>query len=250
MPRATANITVMPMRMPTDSISVGDTQLVRLMNWLSPSFPIGAYSYSHGLEYAVETGLVHDRETLHGWVAEIIMAGTGRIDAALLRAAHEAVRDQDETLFVWALERGDVMRATREIGEETENQGKAFLAAIARPWPAAGLDWACEKAAEQQRPMVYPVAVGTVMAAQDIPLKPALTAYLHALAANLVSAGIRLVPLGQSDGQQALADLESAILCTAAVALEQDREDLGQATLMVDWASACHETQYSRLFRS
>ena len=248
--RVTANLTVIPMHTTTDNISVGDKQLVRLMNWLSPSFPIGAYSYSHGIEYAVETGLVHNRDALHSWVFEVITAGTGRVDATLLRAAHEAVRDRNEALLIWALERGDAMRATREIGEETENQGKAFIAAITRPWPATGLDWASEKAAEQQRPMVYPVAVGTVTAAQDIPLKPALTAYLHALAANLVSAGIRLVPLGQSDGQQALADLESAILSTVAKALEQSREDIGQAALMVDWASACHETQYSRLFRS
>lgn len=236
--------------MSTDATSVGGTQLVRLMNWLSPSFPVGAYSYSHGIEYAVDTGLIHDRETLRDWVSEVIAAGTGRVDAGLHRAAHEAVRNRDETLFVWALEHGDAMRATRELGEETENQGQAFLAAVARPWPAAGLDWAQEKAAEQQRPMVYPVAVGAVAAAQDIPLEPALAAYLHALAANLVSAGIRLIPLGQSDGQQALADLEPVILDAVAQALERDREDIGQAALMVDWASARHETQYTRLFRS
>ena len=236
--------------MSTDGISVGDAQLVRLMNWLSPSFPVGAYSYSHGIEYAVETGLIRDRDTLRDWIAEVIEAGTGRVDAALHRAAHEAVQSRDEALFVWALERGDAMRATRELGEETENQGRAFLAAVARPWPAAGLDWACKQAEAQQRPMVYPVAVGAATAAQDIPLKPALAAYLHALAANLVSAGIRLIPLGQSDGQQALADLEPVILQAAERALEQGREDIGQAALMVDWASARHETQYTRLFRS
>ena len=236
--------------MSTNKVSVGDSQLLRLMNWLSPSFPVGAYSYSHGIEYAVETGLIRDRDTLRDWIAEIIKSGTGRVDAALHRAAHEAVQNRDETLFAWALERGDAMRATRELGEETENQGQAFLVAVARPWPAAGLDWACGQAEVQQRPMVYPVAVGAATAAQDIPLKPALAAYLHALAANLVSAGIRLVPLGQSDGQQALADLEPVILDAAEQALEQDREDIGQAALMVDWASARHETQYTRLFRS
>ena len=236
--------------MSTDGTPVGGAQLVRLMNWLSPSFPIGAYSYSHGIEYAVDVGLIHDRDTLRDWVSEVVAAGTGRVDADLHRAAHEAVRNRDEILFVWALEHGDAMRATRELGEETENQGQAFLAAVARPWPAAGLDWAREKAAEQQRSMVYPVAVGAAAAAQDIPLEPALAAYLHALAANLVSAGLRLIPLGQSDGQQALADLEPVILDAAAQALERDREDIGQAALMVDWASARHETQYTRLFRS
>ena len=250
MRRAAADIPATLMPMNTDGISVEGAQLVRLMNWLSPSFPVGAYSYSHGIEYAVETGLIRDRDTLRDWISEVIAAGTGRVDADLCRVAHEAVQNRDEALFIWVLERGDAMRATRELGEETENQGQAFLAAITRPWPAAGLDWACEKASEQQRPMVYPVAVAAATAAQDIPLKPTLAAYLHALAANLVSAGLRLIPLGQSDGQQALADLEPIILDAVEQSLRRDREDIGQAALMVDWASARHETQYSRLFRS
>ena len=236
--------------MKTRDFPVEDARLIRLMNWMSPSFPIGAYSYSHGIEYAVEAGLVHNRAALRDWISEIIATGTGRVDADLHRAAHESVRDRDETLFVWALERGDAMRTTRELGEETERQGQAFLAAIAQPWPADGLDWARERASRQQRPMVYPVAVGAVTAAQGIPLKPALTAYLHALAANLVSAGIRLIPLGQSDGQRTMADLEPVILRAAEDAMRRNREDIGQATLMVDWASARHETQYTRLFRS
>ncbi len=229
---------------------VEDARLIRLMNWMSPSFPIGAYSYSHGIEHAVEAGLVHDRDTLRDWVSEIIETGSGRVDADLYRAAHEAVQKRDEHLFLWALERGDAMRATREIGEETEHQGQAFLTAAAQPWPADALDWAREKAAERQRPMVYPVAVGATTAAHDIPLKPALTSYLHAMAANLVSAGIRLIPLGQSDGQRALAELEPVILRAAEEAMRRDREDIGQAALMVDWTSSRHETQYTRLFRS
>ena len=140
----------------------------------------------------------------------------------LHRAAHEAVQNHDEALFAWALERGDAMRATRELGEETENQGRAFLAA-SRPAVAGGrarLGPSKQATEAQQRPMVYPVAVGAVARPLRTSLwKPALTAYLHALAANLVSAGLRLIPLGQSDGQQALADLEPVILQAAAAGL-------------------------------
>ena len=133
---------------------------------------------------------------------------------------------------------------------ESENQGQAFLEAVSGPWPAPGLEWAIAAAAERERPLMYPTAVGAAAAAWDIPLEPALRAYLHAMAANLVSAGLRLIPLGQRDGQQALADLEGTVLQATAEAFVREHGDLGQATLMADWASARHETQYTRLFRS
>ena len=224
--------------------------LLRLLTWLSPSFPVGAYSYSHGLEYAVEAGCVSDRESLRDWIDGILRHGAGQTDAALLQAAYAAVRARDEAPLAWALDYGDAWRATREMGMESENQGQAFLAAVFGPWPAPGLEWAVAAAAERGRPLMYPTAVGVAAAAWDIPLEPALRAYLHAMAANLVSAGLRLIPLGQRDGQQALADLEGTVLQATAEALVRERGDLGQATLMADWASARHETQYTRLFRS
>lgn len=229
---------------------VAGPALLRLLTWLSPSFPVGAYSYSHGLEYAVEAGLVQDRESLRGWVGTIAAEGSGRVDAGLLRAAHEAVAARDEADFAWALERADAWRASRELGVESEDQGRAFLAAVAGPWPAAGLDWARGQAARAGRPLMYPVAVGAAAAAWEIPLAPALDAYLHALAANLVSAGLRLIPLGQRDGQRILAALEAPLLEAGARARARPRGELGAATPMVDWASARHEIQYTRLFRS
>lgn len=240
----------------TDSVAAGasgepdNTALLRLLAWLSPSFPVGAFSYSHGTEYAVETGLVHDRESLRRWVAGIVGLGAGRVDAELFRTAYRAVAARDEVLLTWVLERGDALRPTAELGVETAGQGEAFITAVTGPWPADALDWLRAVATARQRPIVYPIAVGAAAAAHGISLLPALTAYLHALAANLVSAGIRLVPLGQSDGQRVIAALEAGIRSAAAAALERRREDIGGTSLMVDWASARHETQYTRLFRS
>lgn len=223
-------------------------RLQRLITWLSPAFPVGAFSYSHGLEAAVETGMVTDRATLAEWVETIVTTGAGRIDAALFRAAHEAVIEDDRDALGWAVERGDVLRPTRELGLETASQGTAFIGAVDRHWPAAALTELIELAECEDREIAYPVAVGAAAAAHDIAVAPVLEAYLHAFAANIVSAGVRAIPLGQSDGLHVLAALEPVIV--AAAARVCPIEDLGSAAIMVDWASAIHETQYTRLFRS
>jgi urease accessory protein len=227
-----------------------DANLLRLMAWLSPSFPVGAFSYSHGLEFAVEAGRVTDRETLQAWSSAILLHGSGRIDAALFRASYDAALTHDEALLVWALERGDTMRATRELGVEAEGQGRAFLDMVEGPWPTTEFAWLRDVARAADRPVVYPVAVAVAAAAHGVPVAASLIAYLHAFAANLVSAGVRLVPLGQSDGLRVIAELEPVIRRAAAAAMDCPREDIGSGTVMADWTSARHETQYTRLFRS
>ena len=235
--------------MATD-LTMSPAQLLQLMTWLSPAFPVGAFSYSHGIEYAVECGKVTDRDTLQQWIVHIIKYGSARVDADLFVATYQAVQTRDATALDWALTQGDAFRATREIGIETESQGRAFWLMVRGPWPQADLDWVETKSIQLRRPLVYPVAVAAASASQRIPLLDALTAYLHAIAANLVSAGVRLVPLGQSDGQHTTASLEPVILKAARQALERSPEEVGSAAPMVDWTSARHETQYSRLFRS
>ncbi len=245
----TARCTVTDMTMPIES-SLSDARLQRLMTWLSPAFPVGAFSYSHGLEAAVEAALVTDREKLLSWIETIVRFGVGRIDAALFQAAYEAAIDEDTDALAWVLERGDVMRPTRELGLETSSQGAAFTSAAARHWQSPQLDDLAALADREDREIAYPVAVGVATADQGIPLSPALEAYLHAFAANIVSAGVRAVPLGQSDGLHILAALEPIIVEAAASALTRSIDDMGSAAVMVDWASSVHETQYSRLFRS
>lgn len=225
-------------------------RLQRLMTWLSPAFPVGAFSYSHGLEAAVEAGMVTNREEMSSWIETIMLVGTGRVDGALFRAAHDAVTGDDEHGLLWALERGDAMRPTRELGLESLSQGVAFAAAAARHWSSPHLARLATLAERESREIAYPVAVGVAAADHEIPLLSALEAYLHAFAANIVSAGVRAVPLGQSDGLHVLARLEPVVIETASAALTRPIEDLGSAAIMVDWASSVHETQYSRLFRS
>jgi urease accessory protein len=227
-----------------------DAALVRLLAWLSPSFPIGAYTYSHGLEWAVEEQLVTDRATLVDWVDTVLRHGAGRVDASLLLAAHRAVATEDEALFVFAAERGEAMRGTTELALETSAQGAAFLTTVKAAWPLAGLERWTAILERESRAASQPVAVGLCAALAGVEARPALVGYLFAMAANLVSAAVRLVPLGQTDGQRSLHALESCVGECADAALARPAGDLASAAMMVDWASARHETQYTRLFRS
>lgn len=224
--------------------------LYQLMTWLSPSFPVGAYSYSHGIEFAVEDGLITDRDSLAGWVEVIITHGAGRIDATLFRAAWQAVNDNDQGLLAWAAEMADAYRATPEMALESNKQGQAFVDTLRNVWPDPQFAAWAGKLSDFDRPVAYAVVVGLATSVAGVPLKHALIGYLHALAANLVSAGVRLVPLGQTDGQKAQAQLETPVRTTADSAVHRSIDDLGSAVPMVDWTSMKHETQYTRLFRS
>lgn len=224
--------------------------LYRLLTWLSPAYPTGGYTYSHGLEFAVEGGLVRDRESLTGWIAHIVARGAGRVDAVLFAAAHRAVAAGDDSALAEIIETAALFRATAETALESAAQGAAFLAVSRAAWPDPALDRLAALAAEAERPVALPVAVAAACAGRSVPAAAGLTAYLHSLAANLVSAGVRLIPLGQTDGQAALAALEGPVAAAALGALDTPLEDLGSAAPMVDWSSMCHETQYTRLFRS
>jgi urease accessory protein len=222
----------------TTMTTTTDAALYRLMTWLSPSYPVGAYSYSHGIEYAVEAGLVRDRATLVDWIAHAVTHGAGLSDAALLAAAWKG-HDLDA---VCAL--ADAWRGSAEMALESRAQGAAFLAATRAAWPHPALD---ELALRRRGEIALPVAVGVAAAAHGITLEPALIAYLHGFAGNLVSAGMRLVPLGQTEGQRAIAALEPTI---AAAARDTPLDAVGTAAPTIDWCSMRHETQYTRLFRS
>lgn len=234
----------------TMSISgtLDESGLYRLMSWLSPGYPVGAFSYSHGVEYAVEAGLVTDGEGLRRWIEGIIRHGTGRIDVDLFRDSWRAAQGEGDLAAI--VELAGALRGTAEMALESASQGAAFLdAVLATAQDPKVLD-AMTRLAQLERKPAYAVAVAVAAASCGVPLRPSLAAFLQAVAANLVSAGVRLVPLGQSDGQRALARLEPVILDAADAALSRDPEDLGAAVPMVDWCSMQHETQYTRLFRS
>lgn len=210
----------------------------RLMTWLSPAYPVGAFSYSHGVEYAVEAGLVRDRATLSGWIEDCLHHGAGRTDAIL--AAHAWRADDPETRTELA-ELAIALQPARERLLEAEAQGAAFQLVTDAVWPAG---------ATGVSPFPYPVAIGIAARAHAIPLDEMLQAYLWAFTANLVSAGVRLVPLGQTDGQRVQADLMPAVLEIAREAESCDLDDIGGCAFRADMAAMHHETQHVRLFRS
>jgi urease accessory protein len=221
--------------------------LYRLMAWLSPSFPVGAFSYSSGLEWAVEAGDIKDAASLQRWLTVIISEGGVFCDAALFANAHRAVAGQDDTAMCATAELAVALAPSKERHLETTNQGRAFVEAARAAWPCAALDRLHDT---WDGPIAYPVAVAVTAAGHGVPLVPALHAYLHAAAANLISAGIRLVPLGQTDGQRVLAGLEPVITSTATRAVAAALDDIGGAAFRADLAAMRHETQYTRLFRS
>lgn len=235
-----------PRRVITITI-MADAALYRLMTWLSPAYPLGAFSYSHGLEQAVEAGLARDRASLVDWVATVIAAGAGRSDGALLAAAWRAAAADDRAALDDIATLAAAWRGTAETALESRAQGAAFLTTTRIAWPHRLLD---ELALRHRGEVALPVAVGAAAAAHGVPLASVTTAYLLAFAGNLVSAGVRLIPLGQSDGQRAIAALEPVIAATAEDVLRTPLDEIGTAAPLIDWCSMRHETQYTRLFRS
>lgn len=225
----------------------GGGALYRLMAWLSPAYPVGAFSYSSGIEWAVEAGDIKDAESLRRWLAVVIGEGAGFCDAVFFVHAHRSLADADDRALHAVAELASAFVPSKERHLETTAQGAAFVEATRAAWSCAALD---RLAAAWNGPVAYPVAVGIAAAGHGIAIEPSLHAFLHAVTANLVSAGVRLVPLGQSDGQRVLAALEQVVAATAHRALNASLDDVGSAALRADLASQLHETQYTRLFRS
>jgi urease accessory protein len=221
--------------------------LYRLMAWLSPSYPVGAFSYSSGIEWAVEAGDIKDAATLKDWLAVMMERGSGICDAIFLAHAHRAAVAQDEKALRDIAELAAAFAPSKERHLETTAQGRAFIEATRAAWPCDALELLLKS---WSGPIAYPVAAGVAAAGHGIAVEPALHAFLHAVAANWISAGVRLIPLGQTDGQRVLAALEPVIAATAERALVSSPDDLGSAAFRADLASMRHETQYTRLFRS
>lgn len=234
--------------MPSDMAEPLVDPLYRLLAWLSPAYPIGAFSYSHGIETAVEEGFIKDRASLIAWLDSVLRDGTGRVDGALFAASWRAAADGDWPAFDTIAERAAAWRGTSEMALESRQQGGSFLSITRNAWPHADLDAAHQRLGGE---IALPVAVALAASVHGVALEQALVGYLHGFTANLISAAVRTVPLGQSDGQLALAALEPTVrrAVDAAMATD-DLDEVGTATPLLDWCSLRHETQYTRLFRS
>ena len=254
----TSRITAIAMLMTTskpaepagiDAGSLGGEEaaaLYRLMTWLSPAFPVGAFSYSSGIEWAVEAGDILDAATLRDWLSAML-DGPGFCDGLFLAQAHQAAAASDDARLREVAELAAAFAPSRERHLETTAQGRAFIDTARAAWNCDGLE---DLVAACGGAIVYPVAAGIVSSAHGLPLAPTMHAFLHALTSNWISAGARLIPLGQTHSQRLLAALEGAVAATAQRAMAATLDDLGGATFRADLASMRHETQYTRLFRS
>lgn len=218
-----------------------------LMIWLSPSFPVGAFAYSHGLEWAQEAGDLTDAESLRDWLEALVAHGSLHNDLVLFTCAWRACGQGDDAALAEIAELALALANSAERRLETVTQGNAFLAAARAAWPCATFD---RLRAAWNGDVAYPVAVATAASGHEVPLRPALEAYALGFVANLVSAAVRLGIVGQTDGQKITAALVPSLHGAAARAETATIDDLGGCALRSDLASLRHETQYTRLFRS
>lgn len=232
------------MAMPAAAAMTTTTDALPLFAWLSPAFPVGAYAYSHGVEWAVEDGDIKDEATLLAWLKDTLTHGAGRNDAILLAHAYRALTDRQALAAVNEL--ALALAPSQELRLETAQQGRSFLDAALAAWPHGDL----AKAAESIGEIAYPVAVGLVAAAHSVPLAGTLPAFVLAFAQNLVSAAIRSAPIGQTAGMRAVTALAPLARHIAKEAETLTLDDIASSTFRADLGSFRHETQYTRLFRS
>lgn len=247
-----------------------EATLYRLLAWSSPGYPTGAFSYSHGLEWAVESGSVTDLQGLLNYITAVLARGGVWVDAVLFAHAWRIVCVAAEATAECTLgepmsmqmgaavtaelsavtELAAAFRGSAETALESQQQGCAFLAVTRKAWPHPTLETFANLAIRSNSHISHCIAVAVACAAHGIALMPALHAYLHAVAANLVSAGARLIPLGQTQAQIAIAQLATTIGAIAERAMTTGLDDLGTAAPAVELCSVRHESQYTRLFRS
>ena len=201
-----------------------DADHLRLVQILSPAFPIGSFAYSQGLETAINDGLIWDAGSLKNWISAMLEHGSGRSDAILL--AHARARDDLSDLAL-------SLAPSMERSLETMEQGRAFcsLTGLAKPYP-------------------LPVAVGLATRNLQVDTQTVLTLWLQGLAAQLVSVGVRFIPLGQTQGQEVLASLAAPILQIATEAATAPLTDIYSTTLGADMATMQHEVQDVRIYRT
>ena len=214
-------------------MNIEHRQLLLLLTWMSPAFPIGAFAYSHGLEWAIESGEVTDGASLKAWIEDLLTQGSGWNDAVLFSRCWE----EDATALN---ELALALPISRERHLETTHLGRAFRIAAAI--------FVTSKPSDED--IAYPIAAGSACASMGFDKRHALLAYLQGFAAALTSVAVRLVPIGQTAGLEVLRDLATLITDVAHRASKASLDDLGAITLLSDIAAMKHETQHSRVFRT
>lgn len=208
-------------------------QLLLLLNWMSPTFPIGSFAYSHGLEQAIADGRLKDAESVEAWIADLLLHGSGWNDAVLFARCWDG---DVEELNALAL----ALAGSRERYLETTQLGRSFSIAAA-VWT---------RSAPRQYEIAYPVAAGRACRSSNIPQDYALVAFVQGFCAALVSVAVRLVPLGQTQGLEVLRNLAPVIQRVALEAGAASLDDIGGCSMAADIAAMQHEILEPRIFRT
>jgi urease accessory protein len=216
------------------AMTIEATQLLLLLNWMSPAFPIGSFSYSHGLEWAIEERILTSASDLKDWIEKLVTCGSGWNDAVIFAQCWEG---ELEALNELAL----ALASSQERHLETVQLGRAFRSAVSA-WQVSGIP--------DCKDLAYPVAAGTACHAMGIDKHHALLAALQGFSNALISVAVKLIPLGQTQGLAVARDLMPVIATTAARAATATLDDLGSMTLAADIAAMKHETLPTRIFRT
>jgi urease accessory protein len=217
------------------TITTEPRQLLQLLAFMSPAFPVGSFAYSHGLEWAIDDGNVKSADDVREWIESLLVHGSGWNDAVLFATAYDASDEVREGIDELAL----ALAASRERTLETSDLGQSFAKAVATL-----------SAGDTMKFQTYPVAVAAACQKTCIDKRSGLLAYLQAFSNNLIAVAVRLVPLGQTKGLEVMRELMPVIVTTVERALKAKLDDLGSSTMLSDISAMRHETQYSRVFRS
>ena len=223
----------------------GTPSLLPLFAWLSPAFPVGAFAYSHGIETAVDAGWIHDAASLEAWLGDLLRHGSARQDAVLAAESWRLARTREAEGLMELNDLALALAPSRERRLETGAMGRAFAETIRTAWPDAYAE-----ALPRGQDIAYPVAFGATASTGGMPIGPSLEALALGFVSNLVSAAVRLGPIGQTDGQRVTASLLPEAQRLGTWAATSTLDDLGACALRSDIAALQHETLYSRLFRS
>lgn len=228
-------------------MSLSDLSLLRLLQLASPMLPVGAYSYSQGLEWAVDQRIVHDRDTARRWISDVLQFNVARFEAPLLIRLYHAWESHDiKQLAYW----NDVFLVSREAAElraETEQMGYSMRRLMHE---MGGFDDARVQTLLQLEPLSFPAAFSCAAVCWHIPAQEMVTAYLWSWVENQVSAAMKTIPVGQVAGQQILADIAGRLPGLVSTAFDLADDEISNFGPMFAIACSRHETQYSRLFRS
>ncbi len=235
-----------------DGISDG-AALLSLLHLVSPSLPTGGFAYSQGLEWAVEAAWVQDGNSLEGWLTEVLERSVARVDIPLFSRLYDACRAKNIKAFIHWSAMLLAWRETRELRQEEKDRGRAMASILKNldmEWPDTGTV-APETGYWYEVVSTCQVAGFSLAAAGwKIPVRAAAAGYCRAWLENQVLAGIKIIPLGQTHGQQILQRLSSLIMDAVEQGMAMDDDEIGSSLPALAIGSSCHETQYTRLFRS